>query len=120
MRKMGKRQPKNKNGNLPVARFGFRLSNVDPEDVRLSYLMAADIESGAVNLSVVTRTLLLRWYEWRQMSGELGVPGFLSLNMTGAVSGTQEHNAIQTSEQEEDPNDLLVQRLVGISVSDWE
>ncbi len=100
---------------LPLRRFSFRLSGRDPDDRRLSQLMASDIESGGVNLSIVVRQLLLRWYERREATGDMSISSASSVLLRG--DGFDHQDVV---EGREDPNDELVQRLLGISANEWE
>ena len=99
---------------LPIKRFGFRLSPRDPEERLLSQLMAEDLERNDVNLSAVVKRLLMAWYQQRMATGEMPSPGTL-MGFHPMNGNGHKPTPIVEEEESEDPEDKLVMRLANIS-----
>lgn len=85
----------------------------------LSQLMAEDLEDQSVNLSAVVKSLLLSWYQQRLQTGEMTAPmmntmAYHPINEVGGGPGFN-GNGQYTQEEREDPNDELVQEMLGIN-----
>lgn len=108
----------------PASRgFYVKFSPSDPRDVQLSQWIRADTTVRTVNVSAVIKTLLYSWYQLRWRLGRVPAAGIADLEDTTAVLG---HNGgavalpAPAGELGEDPNDSLVQRMVGLTFDEWQ
>lgn len=99
-------------GVLGRGRFELRFSARDPDDVRLSWLIAEAMERGNVNMSSVAKRLLLAWFDEVDRTGNLVLPVF---GLAGLVGGGTSPHKGDGDEQGEDPSDPLLQQMIGIN-----
>lgn len=103
-----------KAGDLARQSFLFRFSSKKPRDIQLAAWIAEDTETGQVNVSEVIKDLLYAWYCQRLETGVFPpatVAGYLPEN----GHRQQRFGQNQYREEGEDPNDPLVQSLLGLS-----
>ena len=97
------READDKKKNLQI-----RFSDRDPQQVQLFNRVEQDKEDG-INISAVTRSLLLRWYEYRDATGKMDVPPFGVQLAGGNGAG---------SEQAADLNDPFLAQLMTLRPAD--
>lgn len=85
-----------------------RFSERDPQQVDLYNRIEQD-KLNAINISAVTRTLLLRWYEYRDATGKMDVPPF-GVQLAGGTS--------INSEQPADLSDSFLAQLMTLRPAD--
>ncbi|MBN1137678.1 MAG: hypothetical protein JXM73_13915 [Anaerolineae bacterium] len=106
---MGANSNNGKDEDFVVIRF--KLSGRDPKQARLVELVRQDMESG-INISAVLRELLAEYYEYRYKTGLKSIPRFAENGSAAPVAYLQQP---QRAEADEDLNDELVQKLLGLS-----
>ena len=93
--------------------FHFKLSRRRMDDLWLVKQIAQDIATG-LNVSDLIRRLLIDYYRAREGSGGLLAPSSLALPAPQNGNGHSTVNS-EPGEEREDPDDALVQRMMGMN-----
>lgn len=96
-----------KNGRAQCgrSRFEIRFSERDPDDVRLSWYVADAIEAG-LNVSVVSKRLLLAWFD--QQANGMGSTMILpTISLPGSIVAKEPDEGL-----DDDLNDPAVQAVL--------